>query len=67
MTLRRVHVTIIAVEKQLSITYVCVFMCVRAWVGVVVRVGARAQVCAYARVSSLIQHATRMRHIASSL
>jgi hypothetical protein len=24
MTLRRVHVTIVAVEKQLSITYLCV-------------------------------------------
>jgi hypothetical protein len=48
---RRVHETIAVVEKQYT------FLCVCGWVG------ARARACTFARVTLLIQHATR-RHIA---
>ena len=56
VTSRRVHKTIVAMEKQLSIIYfcVCVHTCER---------GCRKRVCTCACVALLIQHATR-RHIA---
>ena len=67
--LRSVRETIVAIET--SMYYI--LLCVRAWVWayvcvcVLVGVAARARVCGRARVDLVIQYATRMRHIASSL
>ena len=65
VTLRRVQETIAAVLKAINITY----LCARARVGrcvVCVCGGGGARMCAVARISLLIQHATRMRHIVIS-
>jgi hypothetical protein len=70
VTSRRVHVTIVAVEKQCLSCSECVLARTRLGVCVCVResvwVGARARACAFARVSILIHHTTRMHHIVIS-
>jgi hypothetical protein len=53
--LRRVHETIVTVEKQKVLH-----------IGLRVHACAWACACAYVRISLLIQHATRMRHIVTS-
>ena len=65
VTLRRVHVTVAAVGKNLRIKY----FCARASVGDCVRacVGALAWACTSARVALFIEHATCMRHIPCNL
>jgi hypothetical protein len=66
LTLRRVHETIVAVQKAVIITYWCVCVHACACVRTCGCMAEWACACAHVHIAFLIQHATRMRHVVMS-